>query len=808
MLSTEDKSQPVRHGVADLVALARGKLSDPILLDWALQRYQDAARHQPELREAMEEHWLDELSLRRWLDLEDEDLLIRLLAEVPNERFAPAAEALAERWEGWQGRLANHAAAILATHRPDLAAKRFAARLERDLSDDDLVLAIIGALERLPPEQARALAHRLVRRLREGRRIDVSGRGLALDELISGAFNLDRTLALDLAREQLARPESAQALQRTLSAVASKLLTQPVWAQHAGDLRAGETTAAFADLAPFFHPDAPLAELDRHCAGPARIDALAELATQWVAESDRDFIAALTAVLQKPGTPVAYQEHYAAFLVGAIASACARLELTTSSLDLTAAIDLLGVDLDVEAHPHQQALVGHLAMFDRPVVAQRLAETLQRERASYGAWHIAAAMGHLGWEELAPALVSAMAEDNPDFLCEAAQDALRRIGIEAQRYLISAWDGLDNSQRIYGLTVIEEIGGEAAAELALNREQALLQDEEDDELWYRLALAAPDERFLVRLEPQLRRQQSLIDETFYCLARLFDVEHPQLAAVGERIQARRAQQRARLAALRRGDWSQDALSLALRCPACGDVNRYEVRRLVVDPRAAGSSWLLGEEHACASCGQHTDLEATNEANLAVMGELLSLTATRDAGLAGRSRILVRAEVPLGGRPLPVAEVVAHCRDSLAEHPERVTDWLRLGLCYHQLLGRPRAALLSLERALRIEPMAIEGIVLRADALARLGRLSPALDLLDQALQHKERWRFFLADVKAPAQLGADFAHLYNTLLDRLGRRDRARLHGAFLATPKKVGRNDPCPCGSGKKYKKCCLASG
>ena len=23
----------------------------------------------------------------------------------------------------------------------------------------------------------------------------------------------------------------------------------------------------------------------------------------------------------------------------------------------------------------------------------------------------------------------------------------------------------------------------------------------------------------------------------------------------------------------------------------------------------------------------------------------------------------------------------------------------------------------------------------------------------------------------------------------------------------KIGRNDPCPCGSGKKYKKCCLAS-
>jgi uncharacterized protein YecA (UPF0149 family) len=29
---------------------------------------------------------------------------------------------------------------------------------------------------------------------------------------------------------------------------------------------------------------------------------------------------------------------------------------------------------------------------------------------------------------------------------------------------------------------------------------------------------------------------------------------------------------------------------------------------------------------------------------------------------------------------------------------------------------------------------------------------------------------------------------------------------APLARTKIVGRNDPCPCGSGKKYKKCCLA--
>lgn len=39
--------------------------------------------------------------------------------------------------------------------------------------------------------------------------------------------------------------------------------------------------------------------------------------------------------------------------------------------------------------------------------------------------------------------------------------------------------------------------------------------------------------------------------------------------------------------------------------------------------------------------------------------------------------------------------------------------------------------------------------------------------------------------------------------------DRERLLNApkqpFIREEPRVGRNDPCPCGSGKKYKKCCM---
>jgi uncharacterized protein YecA (UPF0149 family) len=35
-----------------------------------------------------------------------------------------------------------------------------------------------------------------------------------------------------------------------------------------------------------------------------------------------------------------------------------------------------------------------------------------------------------------------------------------------------------------------------------------------------------------------------------------------------------------------------------------------------------------------------------------------------------------------------------------------------------------------------------------------------------------------------------------------------RKSAPFLRTEKPVGRNDPCPCGSGKKFKKCCMSRG
>ena len=256
-----------------------------------------------------------------------------------------------------------------------------------------------------------------------------------------------------------------------------------------------------------------------------------------------------------------------------------------------------------------------------------------------------------------------------------------------------------------------------------------------------------------------------------------------------------------MAAFQRGDWFNQTLILELKCPVCGDTNEYEVQRVAVNAASKDADLLLAEEFPCASCGRWVDFEFTTRAHLAISAELLKLAADSGERPAGQSKTLMIIEAPYNGQRLPVGEVV-----SRSNNPERITDWLRLGFCYHQTLSRPHHALGYAERALILEPNAVEAVLQKADAMAMQGDIEEAFQLLDKTLESKEHWRFFLTDVVTPAQFTAQFARLYNELLGRLDRRDRASVHASFLGTSKKVGRNDPCPCGSGKKYKKCCLA--
>lgn len=68
----------------------------------------------------------------------------------------------------------------------------------------------------------------------------------------------------------------------------------------------------------------------------------------------------------------------------------------------------------------------------------------------------------------------------------------------------------------------------------------------------------------------------------------------------------------------------------------------------------------------------------------------------------------------------------------------------------------------------------------------------------------------LAKIMALASMYSFPADYVPTLaeLNTTGKKDKRPATKVGVRTEPKIGRNTPCTCGSGKKYKKCCLISG
>ena len=76
-------------------------------------------------------------------------------------------------------------------------------------------------------------------------------------------------------------------------------------------------------------------------------------------------------------------------------------------------------------------------------------------------------------------------------------------------------------------------------------------------------------------------------------------------------------------------------------------------------------------------------------------------------------------------------------------------------------------------------------------------------LIDDTVAEMEWWAAFRQEEPSKAKVQAD-------AWKKIGRRMQKQIKEKRPAPPpdraaKKIGRNAPCPCGSGKKYKKCCL---
>jgi len=783
-----------------LIECGKNRLDDPILMSWALRRYRHARLRGSDLCRSMEEAWFHDLALRRWIDSSDHALLEELFRTLPSQLFANVRPGIVDRWITWSGGLGAIATTVLVECPLEEAIPLLARHIEGNLLDFQKTAAVIAAIAELPSANALPLLYDVTNRVSRLQNESFTKRML-LYALLRPTAVLSRGTLVRLT-ERCARAMRGDKAEgdRLLEAVFSALFGNDALLEKAKDLKDDRHAQPFRSLQPLFDSGAPLDECDRILGeSDPWLSAKDFLNKHRAASAATETALAVTAVMQS--LDISGHANMACFAIATVLRAFELDGICAAGLSMEEALDVLALDLSDNRHSPQ--LTQRLGAFTPQDVARAVSQRMPAVKNGWGGVHLATMAGELRLVDTVPILIDSLGSERGDFLCEAAQKSLVQIGEPAELALIAQWEELDRSQKIYARGALEQIGGEPTRRFVIERFQELFRD--DHEEWCALAEAVPHEQAINLLVPEVRRKQPVIDKCFYRLCVLTGHKADNLKDIRDRVREHRQRVLEHQSGFAAGNFRspRDTIALALKCERCGDVNRYEVKSVVTGTSKTESPYFIGDDLRCLSGGEWADFEFTAETHMQVMAALITFAANRGAGKNERKGPMQPMNVNYRWRIRPAPEVMTELKAAVAEYPQNIVNHLRLAR-FQYVFGRRGRAAECYGRALEIEQDSLEAGLGIAHVMADAGERRNAFYRLSEMLQRKSKWRFFRPDELSPQALTEDFVKLFNTLHSELGVNDTPLLHTSFRESSVKVGRNDICPCGSGRKYKKCC----
>ncbi len=309
----------------------------------------------------------------------------------------------------------------------------------------------------------------------------------------------------------------------------------------------------------------------------------------------------------------------------------------------------------------------------------------------------------------------------------------------------------------------------------------------------------------------------------------------------------------------RDGWPENPRELT--CAACGARDLYDVGPVLVLPDRGGEPQITFVGYfRCHSCGAGGPWTSP-DLDYLILGAIAGGTLRRSFGILAPGGL---GEIELfdSHHPRSSADAAQHLLELLLADPLNAQHFVRLANVY-LTGGRPDLAMAAAERTLELEPDHFEALLLVGHMLRRLDPVEAARQLrhavaaarqyralplqemrklLAAALRDLMRIHrdsggeipFFPSEEEMAAGRSGDttWTSIEETTIHLRARGDDAAAYlplASLLLSPDRTpperrgpkgdlspsgceplrrepgpGRNEPCPCGSGRKYKKCC----
>jgi len=793
-----------------LLDLHPQKVRDPIIAEWILDRIRERKEHIPAETSELEKLFDNDI-LREFIT-GDSFVLPELLSNLPPAKFANFIDEICRLWPQWTDRTAHSAAIILANIAPEKflqITNRFIQTTE-GFQDWDKAIGVMMGLHQLESPQAAEEAERLINALfPPDSEEDLT---ILYPWLMKLAVKFDLTIKSDIFYELLEILLEEDDEDNTwLDRIYGSIADEHTYLYLVIYLRDKAFKLDFTDLSFLFNEETPLPELNQ-LVFKSRNNLYANVQKYLpprTSENANIYDLLLLAVYFASLQSEQECADLDCLILGLFIKLFLKKEVDYEKMSLTELTQVISTNTDVL--PEYENIARCFTKFPEAQVEEILIKSVKRPDVYQSKLHIVKIMGLLAYPAFIDPLFDCLTEKNDDFIQEEASESLCKFGALAEARIIDKWDTMDNSQKIFSYGVLEIVGGQLAIEhlkrMGMNGTPGW------EEMWCNTALNLPDHSFIKIIEPELKRKQPFIDETYLSLCLLLDYSPDNLNEIRDRVEASRQRSDRILKAMsgfKPEDIMTDSMILPMTCEACGKENRYEVKNVFIDPSQKKSVPFVGDDLACLSCGVQDKLSMSSMGYLSLSSEIMKKTMIEDSGLEYEGPLKIFAVSILKGKPTSLPEALNYYRKEIAHNPSEV----KLLLGYANILikiGRTEQAKTYYQKCLDLDDNCVEAALTLAEIYLQEDQPEDAYTVMHSMMLNHRNWQFFKLDYNSFAEFESAFFAKYETVR-KLVKRPAIPMNIYFSDSLKnipavskiKVGRNEPCPCGSGKKYKKCC----
>ncbi len=477
--------------------------------------------------------------------------------------------------------------------------------------------------------------------------------------------------------------------------------------------------------------------------------------------------------------------------------------LKVEAVDPLGLISILFEDRD-ENRMDDQMMERVLAEVDPRTVLDLCLRQMEDHPHSYGTERALRLLGKLKDGRAIPSMLAFLERtENEDLLDEWAS-AMTRVGSPLVDEVEKNFGQLHSKQLVEIMHVLRDLPEEKTVDFLLRHWEALWSMDKGSFLEALEGIGSP--RFIEPLRKELREGEATEEKVFFLLCHLHGVKESLLPRIQENMAERKKKAQRFAEALQRNGAPSGPANVELKCRRCAKSYSYEVENVYFFPGKAAKP-SIGDKIVCKNCRAINQYEITARGHLSITTHALLIAALADEEQLKRKDSPIKsADVALvDGRPMSPEGALEYYREATRKSPEDPA--LRVG--YGNVLlkkGMEAEAVGQYQEALRLDPLAVEAYASLGEYEGDKGNPSGAYEYYQKAAERIHTGHYYrtkeIDQLKEAVILNRQH---YGELLGKSSPQvpDTSALG---IVKRERIGRNAPCPCGSGKKYKKCCLS--